>query len=85
MKGYLLVLTSMVTTAVCSTLTFRYTSPTFAMAYMLSVLAAWVLSRENWKNCLVSMMCLVLALALYQSNIGCACVLALLYIIRLLQ
>ena len=75
----------MVTTAVCSTLTFRYTSPTFAMAYMLSVLAAWVLSRENWKNCLVSMMCLVLALALYQSNIGCACVLALLYIIRLLQ
>ena len=85
LKGYLLVLTSMVTTAVCSTLTFRYTSPTFAMAYLLSVLAAWVLSRENWKTCLVSMICLVLALALYQSNIGCACVLALLYIIRLLQ
>ena len=46
LKGYLLVLTSMVTTAVCSTLTFRYTSPTFAMAYMLSVLAAWVLSDD---------------------------------------
>ena len=85
LKGYLLVLTSMVTTAVCSTLTFRYTSPTFAMAYLLSVLAAWVLSKENWKTCLVSIICLVLALALYQSNIGCACVLALLYIIRLLQ
>ena len=85
LKGYLLVLTSLVSTAVCSTLTFRYTSPTFAMAYMLSVLAAWVLSLGNWKTCLASMMCLVLALALYQSNIGCACVLALLYIIRLLQ
>ena len=85
LKGYLMVLTSLVTTAVCSTLTFRYTSPTFAMAYMLSVLAAWLPSRENWKNCLLSVMCLVLALALYQSNIGCACVLALLYIIRLVQ
>ena len=85
LKGYLLVLTSMVTTAVCCTLTFRYTSPTFAMAYLLSVLAAWVLSRENWKTCLVSVLCLVLALALYQSNIGCACVLALLCIIRRLQ
>lgn len=85
LKGYLLVLTSLVTTAVCSTLTFRYTSPTFGMAYMLSVLAAWAVSRENWKTCLVSITCLVLALALYQSNIGCACVLALLYIIRQLQ
>ena len=85
LKGYLLVLTSLVTTAVCSTLTFRYTSPTFGMAYMLSVLAAWVLSQGNWKTCLASVLCLVLALALYQSNIGCACVLALLYIIRLVQ
>ena len=28
LKGYLMVVTSLVTTAVCSTLTFRYTSPT---------------------------------------------------------
>ena len=85
LKGYVLVLTSLVSTAVMFTLTFRYTSPTFAMAYMLSVVAAWGMSRERFLPWLASVLCLMLALALYQSFIGCACVLALLYLIRLLQ
>ena len=85
LKGYLLVTGASVNTAVCATLTFRYTSPTFAMAYMLSVLAAWALSKEKVTDWLASVICLMLALALYQSNIGCACVLALLYIIWLFQ
>ena len=85
MKGYLLVLTSVISTAVCVSLSYRYTSPTFGLSYLLSVLAAWLLCREKLLPWLASVLCLTLALGLYQSNIGCACVLALIYGIRLLQ
>ena len=85
LKGYLLVLTSVISTAVCVSLSYRYTSPTFGMAYLLSVLAAWMLSREKLLPWLASVACLTLALGLYQSNIGCACVLALIFVIRMLQ
>ena len=85
LKGYLLVLTSVISTAVCVSLTYRYTSPTFGLSYLLSVLAAWLLSREKLLPWLASVLCLTLALGLYQSNIGCACVLTLIFVIRLLQ
>ena len=85
LKGYLLVLTSVINTAVCVSLSYRYTSPTFGMAYLLSVLAAWMLSREKLLPWLASVACLTLALGLYQSNIGCACVLVLIYVIRMQQ
>ena len=85
LKGYLLVLSSVISTAVCVSLTYRYTSPTFGLSYLLSVLAAWLLSRENLLPWLASVLCLTLALGLYQSNIGCACVLSLIFLIRLLQ
>ena len=85
LKGYLLVLTSVISTAVCVSLSYRYTSPTFGLSYLLSILAAWMLRREKLLPWLASVLCLTLALGLYQSNIGCACVLALIFVIRLLQ
>ena len=85
LKGYLLVLTSVICTAVCVSLSYRYTSPTFGLSYLLSILAAWLLSREKLLPWLTSVLCLTLALGLYQSNIGCACVLALIFVIRMLQ
>ncbi len=85
MKGYLLVLLSVINTAVCVSLTYRYTSPTFGLAYLLSILAAWALGREKLLPWLASVICLTLALGLYQSNIGCACVLMLITLIRMLQ
>ena len=83
--GYLLVLTATINTAVCVSLTYRYTSPTFGLSFLLSVVAAWALSRDKILAWLCSVLCLILALALYQSNIGCASVLVLLYVIRMFQ
>ena len=85
LKGYLLVLASVINTAVCSALSYRYMSPTFALAYLLSVTAALALCKEKLPAWLASAVCLILALGLYQANIGCACVLALINLIRLLQ
>ena len=85
LKGYLLVLTSVISTAVCVSLSYRYTSPTFGLSYLLSILAAWMLSREKLLPWLTSVFCLTLALGLYQSNIGCTCVLALILVMRFLQ
>ena len=83
--GYLLVLAATVNTAVCVSLTYRYTSPTFGLSFLLSVAAARALSRDKVLPWIGSVLCLILALALYQSNIGCAGVLVLLWVIRMLQ
>ena len=84
-RGYLLVLTSVISTAVCADLSHRYMSPVFGLSFLLSVLAAWMLSREKTLSWLASVLCLTFALGLYQANIGCACVLVLVFLIRLLQ
>ena len=84
-RGYLLVLTSVISTAVCADLSHRYMSPVFGLSFLLSVAAAWLLSREKLLSWLASVLCLTLALGLYQANIGCSCVLALIFLIRILQ
>ena len=85
LKGYLLVLTSVINTAVCVALSHRYMSPVFGLSFLLALLAVRMLSREKLFPWVTSVICLTLTLGLYQSNIGCACVLALILVIRMLQ
>lgn len=51
---------------VCSTLVFRYTAPYYGLSLLLSVLAAWVISR--WKyGFLLSAVCLACSMGIYQA------------------
>ena len=84
-RGWLLVLSSVINTAVCVSLSYRYMSLTFGLAYLFSILAVWCLRKENFFFWLLSGVLLTLALGLYQANIGCACVLVLLHVIWMLQ
>ena len=70
LKGYLLVLTSVINTAVCVALSHRYMSPVFGLSFLLALLAVRMLSKEKLLPWLASVACLTLTLGLYQSNIG---------------
>ena len=85
-KKYLVIFLSVINTAVCASLTYRYMSPTFAAAYLLSVLGIFVIREEQqvWRI-ILAVMCLTLSLACYQADIGCACLLVLINVIRLTQ
>lgn len=78
-KRYLIVLLSVINTAVCVDLSYRYMSPTFSAAYLLSVLGFYLLARKlSLINYSVSVLLLTLSLACYQACIGVFCLLVLL-------
>ena len=75
-------------TSVCISLSYRYMSPTFGMAFLLNVLAAWILCKFHklLPAILISGFLIAVAMGLYQANIGCACIVVLGYwIYTLLQ
>ncbi len=85
--SWIVVLGIVMNTAVSSALSYRYMSPVFAFSFLSSVLAVWLLTRKkhpiiNWAVALLSA---VLSLGSYQANIGCLCMLALLYAVILLM
>lgn len=51
---------------VFDTMIFRFTSPYYGLALLLSVLAAWVLCRKPW-GIPVSALCLALSMGIYQA------------------
>ncbi len=61
-------------------LSYRFTSPTFGLGYLLSISAAWALHKlENrWAAMIVSSGMICLSLGLYQADLGCTCMLILL-------
>ncbi len=64
-------------TAVCMSLSYRFMSPTFGLAFLFSVLAVWILVK--WQSKIVSVVVggglLALSMGLYQAYIGCTCTL----------
>lgn len=48
------------------TMIFRYTAPYYGMAFLLSVLAAWLLSKKRW-GLPLSALCLSLSMGIYQA------------------
>ncbi len=82
---YLTALCTVICTAVCCRLSYRYMSPTFGASFLLSIWAVDVTQRKGKLKWLISAVMLVLSLALYQTDIGCACFLILLVVIRQLM
>lgn len=67
----------MASTSVCVMLSYRFTSPTFAFGYLFAVLGVFVLNRikQPWAGIPISAAFLIASLAMYQSMIGCSCLL----------
>ncbi len=84
-RGYIVVLISVVNTAVCSFLSYRYMSPTFAFAYLFAVLGIWQLRECSVRSLIISTVLFTLSLGCYQMNIGCACVFILVLVLWYLQ
>ncbi len=74
-------------TAVCVTLSYRFTSPSYGLAFLLSVLAAWVIIK--WENKFTSFVVggglIAFAMGAYQAYIGCTCMVLVGYFIYALQ
>ena len=84
-RGYTAALLMLVNTAVCSSLSYRYMSPTFGMAFFLSVAAVWFLHARERFGWILAAGCVTLALGAYQADIGCTCVLILLLLIEMVS
>ena len=66
-------------TTVCVSLSYRYMSPTFALAFFFSVAAAYVvlkLSKPVLAICAGGIL-IALSMGLYQADIGCTCIIIL--------
>ena len=85
--GYLVSLLFLSSTAVCIALSYRYMSPTFALAFLLSVLAAWIIIK--WENKVLAVVgggiAIAFSMGLYQSYLGCTCIILVGYFIYVLQ
>ena len=70
-------------TTVSVLLTYRFTSPNFGLAYLLSISGVWTLYKvkQIWVSMLVSSGMLCLSLGLYQADLGCTCLLVLLILL----
>lgn len=63
-------------TVVCVSLSYRFMSPVFGVAFLLSTLAAWVIlkSRRLVLPVLLGGFTIALSMGTYQSYLGCTCV-----------
>lgn len=62
--------------AVCVSLSYRFMSPVFGFAFLLSVLAVWVVMevKKTPLAILLGSMLVALTMGLYQAYIGCTCI-----------
>ncbi len=85
--GYLVSLLFLSSTAVCISLSYRFMSPTFGLAFFLSVIAPWIMVK--WKNKILSVLIggvsIALSMGLYQSYLGCTCMILIGYFLYILQ
>ena len=74
----------LVNTTVCAFLSYRFMSPTFAAAFFLCVLAIWSLReiKDRKLSLLMTSLFLVLSLACYQADLGCFCLMVLMFTIK---
>lgn len=72
--------------AVCSTLSYRYMSPTFGLSFLLNVLAAYLIIKFGHKKINVTLagVFVCLGMGAYQANIGCFALIVWGYFIYLL-
>lgn len=85
-KKYGIVLISVLNTAVCVSLSYRFMSPTFACSYLFSILSIFLIRKQQsiWRT-ILAIICLTLSLGSYQACLGISCLLVLLNMVMLLQ
>ena len=73
--GYLICFLFLSNTAVCISLSYRYMSPTFGIAFLLSILSAWIIVKlkNDYFAVLFGAILIALTVGAYQSYIGCEC------------
>ena len=72
--------------AVCISLSYRYMSPTFGLAFLLNVFAAWLIVKikNHFAAVPLSALMIAVAMGLYQADIGCTCLVLLIHLLHLL-
>lgn len=66
---------------VCVFLSYRFQSPVFALSIFFSILPVFLIQKiRNWVGIVLSGVSIMLTMGTYQANIGCSCVMVLLYI-----
>lgn len=75
------------TPAVCSNLSYRYMSPTFATAFLLSIAAVWAVEKgkKPWIAIGGGAILVMLSMGAYQAFIGCTCVAVLACLMKKLE
>lgn len=76
-------------TVICCILAYRFTSSNYCLSIMFSMLAVWVIVkdyREKYaaRSVLISIALMVLTLGIYQANLGCFCVVVIVYMMKLI-
>jgi len=67
--------------SVCSSLSFRFLSPNFGVAFLFDVAAAWLIihCKKAWQAIGAGGILIAFAMGLYQAYIGCTCIVLLGY------
>lgn len=74
----------------CCILAYRFTSANYGLSILLSVVAAWVLTRDvegknnRIKQVIIAIAIMIFSLGIYQANLGCFCVPIILYMMKML-
>lgn len=81
--GYLAGMLFLSSTSICISLSYRYMSPTFGVAFLFSVLAAWIVIRlkNSFLSVALAGVLIALSMGLYQAYLGCTCIVLLGYFI----
>lgn len=73
-SGFLVCALFMSSVVVCVSLSFRFMSPDYGMAFLLNIAAVWIVVKEKNKIAILAGGILIaLGMGTYQAYIGCAC------------
>ncbi|HKM20985.1 MAG TPA: glucosyltransferase domain-containing protein [Lachnospiraceae bacterium] len=82
-RGRALLISSLflISSSICATLSFRYTSLGYGISCFLSILAAFLIikTKKIWTS-IFPIMAIAVMMGCYQANLGCTCLILLLYI-----
>ena len=72
---------------ICATLSFRFLSVSYGIAFLLSILAVWAAFKieKAYAAIILGALSITLSLGIYQAYLGCTCVVALGYFLFLLS
>lgn len=72
---------------ICTTLSYRFISASYGLAFLLSILAVWAIAKieKAFAAIMLGALSVTLALGIYQAYLGCTCVVAFGYFLFILS